>query len=562
MKVSDIEYKRVNFEETAEAVKSCTNDIRTAKNIEQILEAREKYVEKMVEFSTYSALSYMRYTLNTENEFYSGEKEYYDQVEPELQSLQIQYYRAMLESPFRKELEERLSPVLFRDMEVSCKAISPEIVSDLVEENRIITEYSDLMASLEFEFRGEKMPRTVLTKYFSEDDRNTRKEAYEAMGRGFKPVEEKLDDIFDRLVKVRDKMARKMGYKNFVQLGYYRMGRLCYDEKMVKKFRNNVAKDIVPAVAKLKTENGKRLGILDFKMYDDGVVIPGGDPKPSDNKEDIFRAATEMYHEMSPDTGSFIDMMMENEAFDVVSRKNKWGGGYCTSFMKFDQPFILANFNGTAGDVDVMTHEAGHAFADYMIRNNRFKAELNVGGMETAETHSMSMEFFAWKYISKFFGHDTDKYKYMHAFNAFSFIPYGTMVDEFQHIVYECPNLTAKDRKDVWKELEKKYRPYMSIEGIPYIEDGNRWQYQMHIFETPFYYIDYVLAQTAAFQFLILSLKDYDTAFKKYLNFVKCGGEKVFTDLLKDAGLRSPFEENALKDIAGEVLMMFEKIKA
>ena len=160
---------------------------------------------------------------------------------------------------------------------------------------------------------------------------------------------------------------------------------------------------------------------------------------------------------------SLIHILMENEAFDVVSRKNKWGGGYCTSFMKFDQPFILANFNGTAGDVDVMTHEAGHAFADYMIRNNRFKAELNVGGMETAETHSMSMEFFAWKYISKFFGHDTDKYKYMHAFNAFSFIPYGTMVDEFQHIVYECPNLTAKDRKDVWKELEKKYRPYMSI---------------------------------------------------------------------------------------------------
>ena len=190
------------------------------------------------------------------------------------------------------------------------------------------------------------------------------------MWRGFKPLEEKLDDIFDRRVKVRDKMARKMGYKNFVQLGYYRMGRLCYDEKMVKKFRDNVAKDIVPAVAKLKTENGKRLGILDFKVYDDGVVIPGGDPKPSDNKEDIFRAATEMYHEMSPDTGSFIDMMMENEAFDVVSRKNKWGGGYCTSFMKFDQPFILANFNGTSGDVDVMTHEAGHAFADYVIRSN------------------------------------------------------------------------------------------------------------------------------------------------------------------------------------------------
>lgn len=561
MKVSEIEYKRVEAEAVEKILKSAAGEIKDALSADKVLEARERAVKAIEEFSTYSALSYMRYTINTADEFYCGEKEYYDEAEPRIQTAVLEYNRAMLASPFRKELEEKLSPVLFRDMEVSCKAVSPEIVPEMIEENKIITEYSDLMASLEFEFRGETMPRTVLSKYFSEDDRETRKEAYFAMGRGFLKVRDKLDDIFDRLVKVRTKMAVKLGYRSFTELGYYRMGRLCYDEKMVSSFRENVKRDIVPAVAKLKTENALRMGIKDFKMYDDGVTIPGGDPKPSQNKDDIFAAAKDMYHEMSADTGRFIDMMLENEAFDVVSRKNKWGGGYCTSFLKFNQPFILANFNGTAGDVDVMTHEAGHAFADYMIRNNRFKVELNVGGMETAETHSMSMEFFAWKYIDKFFGGDSDKYKYMHAFSAFSFIPYGTMVDEFQHIVYDNPDLTPEERRDVWCRLEKEYRPYMSIEGIPFIEDGGRWQYQMHIYETPFYYIDYCLAQVTAFQFLLESLKDYGGAFERYNRFLRQGGEKVFTDLVEEAGLKSPFEEGALGDMAQRLTELFDKIR-
>lgn len=561
MKVSEIKYERAEFEKTAAGIKRAISGVKNAKCAEDVLKAREIYVNETVNFSTFAALSYMRYTINTADEFYAAEKRYYDETEPKLQELILQYNKAMLESPFRAELEERLSRVLFSDMEVAAKAVSPFITEEMIQENGIITEYSDLMASLEFEFRGETMPRTVLMKYFSEDDRNTRREAYEAMGAGFKKVEVQLDDIFDRLVKVRNKMAVKMGYRNFVELGYYRMGRLCYDEKMVKSFRENVVRDIVPLVARLKKSNAEKMGIFDFKMYDDGVTIPGGDPKPSQNKDDIFRAAVEMYHEMGEETGKFIDMMMQTEAFDVVSRKNKWGGGYCTSFAKFRQPFILANFNGTSGDVDVVTHEAGHALADYLTYDNRFKAELDVGGMETAETHSMSMEFFAWRYMDKFFGKDADKYRFMHAFSALSFIPYGTMVDHFQHIVYEKPNLTPRQRKETWLELEKIYRPYMSLEGIPYIEDGNRWQYQMHIFETPFYYIDYCLAQTAAFGFLIKSLEDYDGAFEKYIEFIRHSGERVFTDLLRDADIPSPFEDGALGKLADNIEKLLKKIE-
>ena len=560
MKVCDLPYKRVTLEEVEAVMKDVIARIRSAKSADEILAAREDCNALRLEYQTAASLSYMRYSINTVDEFYVAEKEYYDEIGPSAQNYMIEYASALLDSPFRAELEKALSPVLFKSLEVERKSMSPEIIEDMVEENKLVSEYSQLMAGMEFEFRGEKMPRTLLAKYYKDDDRNTRREAYEALGKGLAEHAEALDSIYDKLVHVRDRMAKKMGYKNFVELGYYRMGRLCYDQNSVKTFRENVLRDVVPVVARMRTENAKRMGIEKYMFYDDGVIVPGGDPKPC-GKEGIFAAAREMYHSMGKDPGDFIDMMIDNEAFDVDSRKNKWGGGYCTEFPKFKQPFILANFNGTAGDVDVMTHEAGHALNAYLIADNRFALELGCGGMETAETHSMSMEFFCWPHMEKFFGENAGKYRFMHALDSLSFIPYGTMVDAFQHIVYENPDMTPAERNAAWLELEGKFRPHISFEGMPYLEKGTRWQYQMHIYESPFYYIDYCLAQTAAFNFLLASLDDYEGAFSKYMRFSRQGGEKLWTELLAEAGFVSPFTPGALGELASRIGTLLEKIK-
>ena len=561
MKVSQLPYRRVTLEEVQRVMEDVIARIRGAQCVEEILKAREDCLALELEFYTSYALANMRYTLNTVDEFYVAENEYYDEIGPAAENYRVAYASALLDSPFRAELEKALSPVLFQSMEVSRKAMSPEIIEDMVEENKLVREYSDLMSGMEFTFRGETMPRAMLMKYAKDEDRETRRECYEVLGRGLEAHKAELDGIYDRMVHVRDRMAKKMGYKNFVELGYYRMGRLCYDEEKVRVFRENVRRDIVPVVSRLRTENARRLGIEDYKLYDDGVIIPGGDPRPR-GKEEIFAAAKEMYHAMGEETGAFIDLMLENEAFDVDARKNKWGGGYCTEFPKYKQPFILANFNGTAGDVDVVTHEAGHALNAYLIADNRFALELGCGGMETAETHSMSMEFFAWPYMDKFFGEDAEKYKYMHALESFSFIPYGTIVDAFQHIVYENPDMTPDERDAAWLELEKQFRPHISVEGMPYLEKGTRWQYQMHVYESPFYYIDYCLAQTAAFQFLLASREDYADAFARYLKLSKQGGEKVWTDLLAEAGFPSPFEPGALRELAGKVEAVLEELRA
>lgn len=560
MKVSELPYQRVTIEHLTQEVENILQIIRNAETVEDVLEARKLYIALSKEYDTASALSYMRYTINTVDAFYLGEKDYYDEISPAAANLHLEYCKALMESRFRPELEARLNPLLFRSIENTMKSMSPLIIEDMVEENKLVSEYSQLMAGMEFTFRGESMSRAMLMGYASDDDRQTRKECYKALGTTLEKYAPQLDRIFDDLVHVRDRMAKKMGYQNFIELGYYRMDRLCYNQEMVRQFRENVLTDIVPVVAQLRTENAKRLGIDEFKLYDLGVIIPGGDPKPV-GKAEIFQAAKEMYHAMSPETGAFIDMMLENEAFDVDARKNKWGGGYCTEFVKYRQPFILANFNGSADDVDTVTHEAGHALNAYLCFDNEYATELGCGGMETAETHSMSMEFFAWPYMERFFGKNAEKYRYRHALDAFSFIPYGTMVDAFQHIVYENPDMTPAQRNAAWLELEGKYRPHISMEGIPYLEQGTRWQYQMHIFETPFYYIDYCLAQTAAFQFLLASLDDYDAAFNAYMRFSRQGGETLWTDLLREAGFESPFADGSLKNFAERIKDLLVRIQ-
>ena len=558
MKVSQIPYVRYTLEDLQSAYAKIKEMLQNAKCADDVLEAHKVMTDVEIEYGTAASLAHCRFTLNTKDEFYQGEVAYYDEIGPLAQQMMNEYAVTLLDSPFRAELETKINPRMFQQFEISRKAFDPAIIPELQEENNICTEYSKFMSEMVFEYNGEKMPLSRLRGGLEDDDREVRRATAEAIGRGLEANAEQLDSIYDRLVKIRHKMAKKLGYENFVELGYYRMGRLDYNAEMVKKFRDNVKSALVPCVSKIKKDLGDSLGIDKFMYYDDSIYVNGKSPRPILDKDGIFAAAIEMYDAMNPEVGAFMRSMQENEAFDVESRDGKWGGGYCTSFPKYKQPFILANFNGSAGDIDVMTHEFGHALAGYYTFNG---GDINVHyGMETAECHSMSMEFFSWKYIDKFFGELTQDYKKSHLLSSLSFIPYGVIVDEYQHNVYENPDMTPAERKAMYLTLEEKYRPYLSFEGIPYLEQGTRWQYQMHIYESPFYYIDYCLAQTVAINFLIASLEDYDGAFNRYLDFTRAGGSKAFGQLVVDASIPSPFTEGALDVMAQKVLDVVETL--
>lgn len=553
MKFSEIYYVRPDVNALINSINDFRNKFENAKSADEAVEIYLEMTRSLEAPLTMSNVAITRYYLNTTDEFYNKEREYFDESFAALGNALTNFSKSMLASPFKEELKTKLPPIIMLNKELEAKSMSEEIIADKIEDNKLIAEYTNLMSSLEIEFDGKKLTPSQLGKYMSDSDREVRRASAIAYGLELNKVKDKIDDIFDRMVKVRDRMAKKMGYKNYIELGYYEMTRNSYNQEDIKKFREAVKKYIVPAVAKLKDQVAKNLDIDKMKLYDNEVYLPGGKPKPIIDSDEIMRQGSLMYNELNPEIGALYDNMLKSETFDVLSKPGKWGGGFCEGLDEYRIPFILSNFNGTADDIDVLTHEMGHAFAfhkgwDFDI------PEIRNATFETCEVHSMSMEFFTHKFMERFFGDAADDYRYSHYASALTFIPYGTIVDYFQHIAYEKPDMTPAERNAVWAELEKQYRPYMDAEGLPFFEEGRAWQIKAHIFERPFYYIDYCLAQTIALQFYALLSEDYDAAWKKYYTFLSKAGSKTFVELLKESNLNTPFEEQTLKIISDYAL--------
>ncbi|MDR0937000.1 MAG: M3 family oligoendopeptidase [Oscillospiraceae bacterium] len=547
MKFSQMPYSRPDYDATEAELRSLLAEFESSRTAGEAAAAYLAIDRAGERFSTAYSLAYIRHTLDTRDKFYAAEQEYFDEVNPRLQEVTQEITAALLASPFRAELTDAWGDVMFRNAEITLKTFTPEIIGDLQEENRLTTEYGKLLASAQIEFDGKTLTLAQLAPYYQNTDRAIRKAAFQARSDWFLPHAERLDSLFDELVQLRTSMARKLGYENYIELGYYNMTRNCYDSSDIAKLRDAIVKYAVPISETLKKAQAERLGIDKVTLYDDALIFPEGNAAPKGSPDEIFAGGKQMYHDLSDDTAGFIDFMLENELFDVLTRPGKSGGGYCATIEEYKAPFIFANFNGTADDIDVLTHEAGHAFAAYLARDIE-PSNLRNPTYETAEVHSMSMEFFTWPYMKLFF-ENPDKYRYQHLASALTFLPYGTMVDEFQHIVYGSPSLTPKERNEVWKNLESKYRPYLDYD-FTFFGEGRRWQAQAHIYERPFYYIDYVLAQTAALEFWALDQTDHKAAWEKYRTFTDKAGTRTFTELIAAAGLDSPFDGDALKAIA------------
>lgn len=559
MKFSEMPYSRPDMESLAAATTQTLEAMKAAPNAAGQIAAYDAYEKKMQTAGTMQQIAYIRHTINTKDEFYNAENDYMDEIGPKLQELTHRVNTALLESPYRAELERHYGALMFKNLEIAARSFSPAIVELMQEENKLVSEYQNLYASATVEFDGKIMPLPLLGPYKQDPDRAVRKAAYEADAKFFDSHREELDTLYDKLVKVRDAQAKKMGLPNYIPLGYDRMGRNCYTAKDVAAFRDQIAEDMVPIVAKVKEAQRRRIGVEKLAFYDEPISFADGNAVPEGTPDEILAAGKKMYQELSPETAEFIDFMFENELFDVLSRDGKAPGGYCTEIADYKSPFIFSNFNATAGDVDVLTHEAGHAFEAYRAFKQELPSLLHSPTIEACECHSMSMEFLTAPWHHLFFGKQTDKYELGHCEDALVFIPYGCMVDEFQHKVYENPEMTPEQRNELWLSLEKKYRPWIDFDNLPFYSRGGGWQRQLHIYEVPLYYIDYCMAQTVAFQFWNLSRENYAEAWKRYMTFVDKAGTATFAELVESAGLKVPYHAGCIKEIGESISRWLEE---
>lgn len=559
MKCTELPYKRPDIADICRQYREIAKAISEAADASEQLEQYKKAEALARHTSTQSALATIRHTVDTRDKFYEEENEFWDANSPALADANQAVARAMVESPFRAQLEEALGALTLEKMELDIKSQAPEVLDLMAEENALATEYQKLYASALIEFEGKKRTISELAAYKKHPDRAVRRAAYTAEGTWFDAHAAEFDELYDKLVKNRTQQARIMGYDNYVALGAIRMGRIGYTLDDMASVRAQIRRDVVPVVGHLKAMQHARTGVADPKLWDDVFQFPDGMAAPHGTPDEIMAAGKEMYHSLSPETSEFIDEMFEAECFDVLSKPGKAQGGYCTSLPEYKLPFIFSNFNGTADDVDVLTHEAGHAFADWIAARKDIPELLRNPGMESCEIHSMSMEFLTSDYYHLFYGEDTAKAMIAHAADSVYFLPYGSMVDEFQHIVYSNPDMTPAERNAAWAKLETEYRPWIDFGDLPFYGRGAGWQRQLHIYLYPFYYIDYCLAQVVALRFFAAWLEDKDDAWQRYLALVNKAGTLAYPQLVEAAGFGNPFADGFIAAAAEPVSAWVEE---
>ena len=552
MKFSEYKYERPSFEEINKKIISLINDMKKSENFEKfdknIVEINKirNHVESM------KTLASINYSINTHDEKISIENRYWDEYGPEYKKIDKIFYETIVNSDFKTDIEAKYGKHFYKLVEFSLKEFSDEIVDDLKIENKLCSEYTKLLASAKIFYDGKYNNLSQMNKYMLSENRDERRMASEKFYNYFELIEDKFNSNFDELVEVRNRIAKKLGYDNFVELGYVRMKRTEYGEADVAKFRDEVRKKWISLVDELNKQKKCRLEIDELKYYDDDIEYPGWNMEPVTDYEETLGAASKMYHELSKETGEFFDFMVKNEFMDLETKESKGFGGYCTYIPEIKAPFIFSNFNKTFDDVDTLTHEAGHAFQLYMSKDIDMP-EINFPTLDCCEIHSMSMELLTWPWMKLFFKEDNEKFKRTHMATIVRLIPYCMVVDEFQHIVYKNPKLSPEERNSEWRRLEKIYTPWKDYDGNDFLEKGCWWFKQGHIFKNPFYYIDYALAEVCSLQIWADMQDDYDRVLEKYIRICRDAGKRSFVETVEEGELKSPFEKDCLDIIIEKI---------
>ena len=497
---------------------------------------------------SWSALANLRFSQDTTDADARAEREFADEIAPKITEHNVAMMRLLVDG-WREELEPELGAQAFDLWKATLLTYRPEIQEALVQESKLDAEYTELKAGAKITFRGETLNLSSIGKYLVSADRDTRHEAARAMWSWYADNAGELDRIYDELTRLRTEMGRALGFETYVPLGYARMQRIDYDRHDVERFRAAIVEHVVPLAEKLHERQRGALGVDELMAWDEPVHDPRGNPTPQGDRDALVEQAKGMFDGMHEELGSFFRLMDDRDLLDLVERDGKANGGFCTSFPVWGVPFVFSNFNGTKGDVEVFTHEMGHAFQCYVSRGQPLSDYL-WPTLESCEIHSMSLEFLTWPWMKDFFGEEeAERFQRIHLTESLLFLPYGCAVDDFQHRVYENPEATPEERNAMWREVEQRYLPWRNWGDLEHPAKGGRWQAQGHIYGMPFYYIDYVLAQTCALQFWDRMHEDFEGSLTDYVALCRRGGEAPFQELARSAGLTSPFEAGCLEGV-------------
>ncbi|MEM8720599.1 MAG: M3 family oligoendopeptidase [Cyanobacteria bacterium P01_G01_bin.39] len=551
VKFDDIQFKTPTIEQVTAEYAQINKALDLAANIEDKQSALQQWEDLRRRLNSWSAMTSLRFSQDTANKVYQEAQSYSDELQPKLTALAVAMKRRLLKDEDRAELESLLGQQAFDLWSADVTTFEPEIESDLVKESKLVNQYVQLLATAKIEFQGKTVNLSEIRKFTQDSDRQIRYQAEQARWNFFSQYQSQLDTLYDQLVKLRHQMARKLGYDNYIDLGYKRMQRIDYNEQDVANYRQEVVNEVVPLAQKIIAQKASKLNLDQVKFWDESVYDLQGNPEPQGDYNWMIQQAQKMFDAIHPELSHFFELMVAGNFVDLQTRPNKAGGGFCTGFPTEGMPYIFANFNGTKGDVEVFTHEMGHAFQGWQSRKQPLLDYL-WPTLESCEIHSMSLEFLTWSQMDKFFVEDAPRFREIHLAESILFLPYGCAVDHFQHLVYANPTATPQSRNQMWQEMESLYLPWRDYSDLSYLSQGGLWQEKQHIYCMPFYYIDYTLALCCAMQFWIKAESNYKLAIEDYIALCQRGGNAPFKSLTKSANLVSPFQPGSLKTVVAK----------
>ena len=500
------------------------------------------------DWKSWANLVRLRYSQDTRSDRARDAQRELDRRTPGVIALDTAMKRRFLRSGARPALEDEIGSQAFALWDADVATFDERIAGDLVREAELTRTYTELLATAEVDFAGERRSLGGLGVFLQDADRAVRHAAERARWSAFEARAEQLDALFDELVGLRDGMARTLGFANYTELGYRRMRRVDYGPVDVARYREQVERVVVPFAHELVRRLGAEYGLERVFLWDEATLAMQAPVKPRGDRAWILTRTREALAGIDPALGDFVSVILDRELLDVENRPGKALGAYCTMFPTRREPFVFANFNGSRADVKTLMHELGHAFQAWRSRD-KIAVDYLTPTYESAEIHSMALEYLSWPQMERFFGDEAPAYRREHLLDAMLFLPYGVAVDHFQHLVYAQPGATPAERHAMWQEMERRYLPWRAYGDLAHPAKGALWQEKRHIYVAPFYYIDYTLALCCALQFWRAAEDDRAATLDTYVALCGRGGEASFRTLVRDAGLRAPFEPGALADV-------------
>ncbi|MBU3742854.1 MAG: M3 family oligoendopeptidase, partial [Candidatus Kapabacteria bacterium] len=409
----DLQYVRPDIDHLRAQMESMVTAFHAHPSVDETIALIRHWNTMRTHIGTMQSLAEVKFTQNVKDDDAKREKQFLDEQGPTITELFMLVQKEILASPHRDAIASVFGELFVIRLEEGDKVFRPEIKDLLVEEAELCTKYNDITASAKIEVDGKTYNLSTIAALSISPDRDTRKKASTAVYDFLADNKEAIESIYDRLVHLRDEKARKLGYADYIDFRYIEFGRNDYNRHDVAVFRDQVREHVVPLVSSLRAAQAKRLGIDSVRLYDEKLHFADGNPIAKGDHDWIVDRARTMYAELSPETHEFFELMLQGGLMDLKSRDNKATGGYCTSFAEFGLPFIFANFNQTTHDIEVLTHEAGHAFQAYRSRNFE-QPEYRWPTMEACEIHSMGMEFLTWPWMESFFGEQINKFRFYH----------------------------------------------------------------------------------------------------------------------------------------------------